>query len=167
MSRQELFIMSECNIDFGCPSYHYAGCPPYSTQVTHIVYTQCSHTHTHINCTYNNISPFLTLTGSLRPFPSHRLRPLPDPSGPFLHTVFDSFRILPTFLLKIQTPMHAHSLLVSLKIWINKITLTSSIKNCHPPTCMLITVRVNKRVIIKQHICPHHSKSLTHIKYVN
>ena len=120
-----------------------------NTPDTYIVYTQC----THINCTHNNISPSSTLTGSLRPLLSHRLRPLPDPSGPFLH--------------KIQTPIHTHPLLVSPRIWINKTTLTSSIKNCHPHTCMLITSRVNIRVIIEHHMCPHYNKSLTHIKYDN
>jgi len=128
-----------------------------NTPDTHIVYT-------HINYAHNNISLSSTPTGSLRPFPSHRLRLLLDPSGPFLHTVFDSFRILLTFLLKVQTPMHKHLLLVSPRIRINKITLTSSIKNCHPHTCMLITSRVKTRVITKQHMCPHHIKGLTHIK---
>ena len=45
-------------------------------------------------------SPSSFPTGSLQPLPSHRLRLLLDPSGPFLHTVFDSYWIplTPSFI---------------------------------------------------------------------
>ena len=125
--------------------------------------------YTHINYTHNNISPSSTPIGSLWPpsftpsstsigslrplhtvfdpyriprhLPSHRLRPLSDSFGPFLY--------------KIQTPMHTHSPLVSPRIRINKTTLTSSIKNCHPHTHVCSSHQEPTQELSSNNTCVH------------